>query len=212
MPKIDELFAKLKGAKIFSTIDLQQGYHHTALTDDSIPKTAFSTPWRKWEFFKFPFGLNQVPAYFMALINRVLEGFETFAIVYMDGILIFSVDEETHLKHIKLSFEKLDDARLKIKLSKCSFFKKHLHYLGHMISSEDILLTKEKTAAIKEMAPPTNVHEVQVVMGIFNYYKKFIPNFSEISKEIIQLTKKGTHFKWTSKRQLAFDTLKDYLT
>ena len=79
----------------------------------------------KWEFLKCPFGLNQAPAYFMALINRVLEGCETFAIVYMDDILIFSVDEETHLKHIKLIFEKLDDARLKIKLSECSFFKKH---------------------------------------------------------------------------------------
>ena len=81
-----------------------------------------------------------------------------------------------------------------------------------MISSEGILPTKEKTAAIKEMAPPTNVHEVQVVMGMYNYYKKFIPNFSEISKEIIELTKKGVHFEWTSKRQLAFDTLKNYLT
>ena len=212
MPKIDELFAKLKGTKIFSTIDLQQGYHHIALTDDSIPETAFSTPWGKWEFLKCSFGLNQAPAHFMALINRVLEGCETFAIVYMDDITIFSVDEETHLKHIKLIFEKLDDARLKIKLSKCSFFKKHLHYLGHMLSSEGIMPTKEKTAAIKEMVPPTNVHKVQVVIGMFNYYKKFIPNFSEISKEIIELTKKGVNFEWTSKRQLEFDTLKDYLT
>ena len=129
MPKINKLFAKLKGAKIFSTIDLSQGYHHIALTDDSIPKTAFSTPWGKWEFGKCPFGLNQAPAHFMAQINRVLEGCETFAIVYMDDILIFSVDEETHLKHINL-------------------------------------------------------------MGMFNYYKKFIPNFSEISKEIIELTRK----------------------
>ena len=81
-----------------------------------------------------------------------------------------------------------------------------------MISSEGILPTKEKTAAIKEMAPPTNVHEIQVVMGMFNNYKKSIPKFSEISKEIIELTKKGVHFEWTSERQLAFDILKDYLT
>ena len=105
---MDELFAKLKGAKIFFTIDLQQGYHHIALTDDSIPKTAFSTPWGKLEYLKCPFGLNQAPAHFMALINRVLEGCETFAIVYLDDILIFSADEETHLKHIKLIYERLD--------------------------------------------------------------------------------------------------------
>ena len=121
MPKIDELFAKLKGAEIFSTIDLQQGYHHIALTDYSISKTAFSTPWGKWEFLKCPFGLNQAPAHFMALINRVLEGCETFAFVYMDDILIFSVDEETHLKHIKLIFEKLNDARLKLSCQNVAF-------------------------------------------------------------------------------------------
>ena len=211
LPKIDELFAKLKGARVFSTIDLRQGYHHIALTEDSIPKTAFSTPWGKWEFLKCPFGLNQAPAHFMALINRVLKGSESFAIVYMDDILIFSVDEETHLKHIEVIFKKLEAARLKIKLSKCSFFKKHLHYLGHMISADGILPTQEKTAAITELASPTTIHEVQVAMGMFNYYKKFIPTFSEASKKIVELTKKGVHFEWTPKQRLSFDVLKDYL-
>ena len=177
----------------------------------SIPKTAFTTPWGKWEFLKCPFGLNQALAYFMALINRVLEGCEAFAIVYMDDILIFSVDEDEHLKHLQIIFERLQNAKLKIKLTKCSFFKKHLHYLGHIITANGILPTKEKTAAIMEMAPPTNVHEVQLVMGMFNYYKKFIPNFSEIAKPIIELIKKEVPFIWTSKRQLAFDTLKDCL-
>ena len=123
LPKIDELFARLKGAKVFSTIDLRQGYHHIALTDESIPKTAFATPWGKWEFLKCPFGLNQAPAYFMALINRVLEGCEAFSTVYMDNILIFSVDEDKHLKHLHIIFEKLQNAKLKIKLTKCSFSK-----------------------------------------------------------------------------------------
>ena len=147
----------------------------------------------------------------MALINRVLEGCEAFAIVYMDDILIFSVDEDKHLKHLHIIFERLQNAKLKIKLTKCSFFKKHLHYLGHIITANGILPTKEKTAAIMELAPPTNVHEVQVVMGMFNYYKKFIPNFSEIAKPIIELIKKEVPFMWTSKHQLAFDTLKDCL-
>ena len=211
LPKINELFARLEGAKVFSTIDLRQGYHHIALTDESIPKTAFTTPWGKWEFLKCPFGLNQALAYIMALINRVLEGCEAFSIVYMDDILIFSVDEDEHLKHEQIIFERLQNAKLKIKLTKCSFFKKHLHYLGHIITANGILPTKEKTAAIMEMAPPTNVHEVQVVMGMFNYYKKFIPNLSEIAQPIIELIKKDVPFIWTSKHQLAFDMLKDCL-
>ena len=130
LPKIDELFGRLKRTKIFTAIDLRQGYHHIALTEDSIQKTAFTTTFVKWEFVKCPFGLNQVPAYFMALINNVLEGCDGFAIAYMDDILICSPDEKTHLKHLEIIFKKLKKAKLKIKLSKYSFLKKHLNYLG----------------------------------------------------------------------------------
>ena len=153
LPKIEGLFGKLKGAKIFTTIDLQQSYHHVALMDDSICKTAFTTPFGKLEFLKCPFGLNQAPAYFMALINNVLEGCDVFAVAYMDNILVYSPDENTHLKHLEIIFMKLKKARLKIKISKCSFLKKHLHYLGHLISAECILPMREKTAAIKELVP-----------------------------------------------------------
>ena len=135
LPKIDELFARLNGAKVFSALDLRQGYHHIALSEDAIPKTAFSlASGEKWEFVKVSFGFSQAPAYFMALINKVLAGCEEFALGYMDDILIFSPDEETHLKHLEAVFHHLQEARLKLKLSKCSFFKKHLHYLGHLMA------------------------------------------------------------------------------
>ena len=110
LPNIDELFGRLKGTKIFTTINLRQGYHHIALTEDLIQKTAFTTPFGKWEFVKCPFGLNQVPAYFMALINNVLEGCDGFTIAYMDDILIYSPDEKTHLKHLEIIFKKLKKA------------------------------------------------------------------------------------------------------
>ena len=180
----------MKGAKFFTTIDLGQGYHQIALTEDSIQKTAFTTPLGKWEFVKCPYGLNQVPVYFMAPINSVLEGYGGFAIAYMDDILVYSPDENTHLKHLEITFKKLKKARLKIKGSKCSFLKKHLHYLGHLLSADGILPMKEKTAIIRELVPPTNVHEIQQVMGMFNYYRTFIPNFSEIAKGIVELIKK----------------------
>ena len=212
LPKIDELFARLNSAKVFSTIDIRQGYHHIALSEDAIPKTAFSfSTGEKWEFLKVPFGLSQAPAYFMALITKVLAGCETFALGYMDDILIFSSDEEAHLDHIEAIFHHLQDAKLKLKLSKCNFLKKHLHYLGHLVLADGLLPTVEKTVAIKDLAPPTNVHEVQVVMGMFNYYHKFIPNFAEVAKSIVELTKKNMKFDWTNKCQVAFDTLKNTL-
>ena len=147
----------------------------------------------------------------MASINKVLEGCEEFALGYMDDILIFSPDERTHLIHIEVIFEQLQKAKLKLKMSKCSFFKKHLHYLGHLISSDGILPTAEKTSAIRDIAPPTNIHEVQVAMGIFNYYRKFIPSFAEIAKSIVQLTHKDVKFEWTTTRHTAFQTLKQCL-
>ena len=100
---------------IFSAIDIRQGYHHIALSEDAIPKTAFSlSTGEKWEFVKVPFGLSQAPAYFMALINKVLAGCEAFASGYMDDILIFSCDEETHLEHIEAIFHCLQDAKIEI--------------------------------------------------------------------------------------------------
>ena len=145
----------------------------------------------------------------MALINKVVEGRDGFAIGYMDDILVYSPDDKTHLKHLEMIFMKLKKARLKIKIIKCSFLRKHLHYLGHLISADGILSMREKTAAIKELVPTANVHEVQHVMGMFNYYRKFVPNFSEIAKEIVALTKKGTKFEWTVERQKAFERLSD---
>ena len=103
LPKIDEMYAKLKGAKFFSTIDLRSGYYHMALGKDSRAKTVFVTPFGKYEFLQVPFGLAQVPAYFQHLMNQVLDNCN-FAMTYLDDIIIFSETEEEHLAHIKEIF------------------------------------------------------------------------------------------------------------
>ena len=99
LPKIDEMYAKLKGAKVFSTIDLRSGYHHIALGKSSRAKTAFVTPFGKYEFLMVPFGLAQAPAYFQLLMNKVFKGLQ-FAMTYLDDIIIFSQDESQHLEHL----------------------------------------------------------------------------------------------------------------
>ena len=103
MPKIDEMYAKLKGAKVFSTIDLRSGYYHIALGKDSRAKTAFVTPFGKYKFLMVSFGLAQVPAYFQLLMNKVLEGL-SYAMTYLDDIIIFSKNEEDHLRHLEEVF------------------------------------------------------------------------------------------------------------
>ena len=132
LPKIDEMYAKLKGTKVFSTIDLRSGYYHITLGKDSRAKTAFVMPFGKYEFLKVPFGLAQAPAYFQLKMNQVLEDLN-FMMTYLDDIIIFSNSEEEHLLHLEEVFQWLREAGPKMKQSKCDFFKSQIYYLGHLI-------------------------------------------------------------------------------
>ena len=120
LPKIDEIYAHLKDSKIYSTFDMRSGYYHMVLSEESRPKSAFVSAYGKWEFKRCPFGLAQAPTYFQRLVNEVLSGL-TFAFGYLDDILIFSPDMETHLKHLRILFERLRSADLKLKEVKCNF-------------------------------------------------------------------------------------------
>ena len=115
MPKVKDIFSKLNGAKYFSTLDLRASYHHIPLDKSSIPKTAFNSPFQKYEYVKVPFGLAQAPAYFQELMTPILKDFN-FAIAYLDDIMIFSRTAEEHLSHIRNVFEKLQSAKLSMKL------------------------------------------------------------------------------------------------
>ena len=107
LPKIDEMFAKLNGSRIFSTIDLRSGYYHIGLTERSRPKSAFVVPMGKFEFLRTLFGLSQAPAYFQLLIDNVLQGCSKFFMGYLDDIIIFSNTEEEHLDYLERIFKKL---------------------------------------------------------------------------------------------------------
>ena len=210
LPKIDEMYTKLKGAKFFSTIDLRSGYYHIALGKDSRAKTAFVTPFGKYEFLQVPFGLAQAPAFFQHLMNKVLDNCP-FAMTYLDDIIIFSDMEEEHLAHIEEIFKRLEAADLKMKRPKCDFFKKHTHYLGHLISANGIRPLKHKLDTICDMPAPCNSKEVKQFLGLAGYYRKFVPCFADLSRPIARLTCKDRVFEWTHECRKAFDILKQSL-
>ena len=210
LPKIDEMYTKLKGAKFFSTIDLRSGYYHIALGKDSRAKTAFVTPFGKYEFLQVPFGLAQAPAFFQHLMNKVLDNCP-FAVTYLDDIIIFSDMEEEHLAHIEEIFKRLEAADLKMKRPKCDFFKKHTHYLGHLISANGIRPLKHKLDTICDMPAPCNSKEVKQFLGLAGYYRKFVPCFADLSRPIARLTCKDRVFEWTHECRKAFDILKQSL-
>ena len=210
LPKIDEMYAKLKGAKVFSTIDFRSGYHHIALGKSSRAKTAFVMPFGKYEFLMVPFGLAQAPAYFQLLMNKVLKGLK-FTMMYLDDIIIFSQDELQHLEHLEIVFSCLQEAGLKMKCSECDFFKSEIHYLGHLISPEGISSLPNKLDSIRHMPVPNSVKWIKQFLGLTGYYRKFVPRFADISRPLTTLTKKDTKFEWTSACQKSFELLKEAL-
>ena len=211
LPKIDELYAKLQGYKVFSTLDLRSGYYHIGLSESAKPKTAFVVSGMgKYQFNRVPFGLAQAPAYFQRLINEVLTDCK-FAMGYLDDIIIFSKNEEEHLQHLEEIFERLRKAGLKLKLQKCSFFKKHIQYLGHIISDEGIQPLPEKLESIRKMPTPQTAKQVKQFLGLVGYYRKFVPRFADISRPLTKLTKKNEPYNWTTECDKCFHMLKNYL-
>ena len=212
LPKIDELYAKLQGYKVFSTLDLCSGYYHIGLSDSAKPKTAFMvSSMGKYKFNRVPFRLAQAPAYFQRLINEVLTDCN-FAMGYLDDIIIFGkTSPEEHLRHLEEIFNRLRKGGLKLKLQKCSFFKKHIEYLGHLISDKGIQPLPEKLESIAKIPTPQNAKQVKQFLGLVGYYRKFVPCFSDISRALTQLTRKNEGFNWTTECDKCFHMLKNDL-
>ena len=144
---------------------------------------------------------------FMELMNIVLEGLEDVAIPYLDDIIIFSASADEYLSHLRAVINKIREHGLKMKPKKCNYFQ--TKYLGFIVSGEGIQLDPEKVEAIREMAVPCNIREVRGFIGMCGYYRRFIPNFSEIAQPLIGLTKRFVRFKGTAQCQKSFDYLKD---
>ena len=143
-------------------------------------------------------------------MNKVLKGLK-FAMTYLDDIIIFSQNELQHLEHLQIVFSRLWKAGLKMKCSKCDFFKSEIHYLGHLISPEGISPLPNKPDSIKHVPVPNSVKEIKQFLGLTGYYRKFVPRFAGISRPLTMLMKKDTKFEWTPACQKSFELLKETL-
>ena len=139
LPWIDDLFDQLQGARVFSKINLRSGYHQLKIKAADMPKTAFRTRYGHYEFLVMPFGLTNAPAAFMDLMNRVFKPYlDTFVIVFIDDILVYSRSEEEHTEHLRIVLQTLRDKQLYAKFSKCEFWLEEVVFLGHVISAEGV--------------------------------------------------------------------------
>ncbi|KAL0537311.1 hypothetical protein IC582_026288 [Cucumis melo] len=212
LPRIDDLFDQLQGATVFSKIDLRSGYHQLRIKDEDVPKTAFRSRYGHYEFIVMSFGLTNAPAVFMDLMNRVFREFlDTFVIVFIDDILIYSKTEAEHEKHLRMVLQTLRDNKLYAKFSKCEFWLKQVSFLGHVVSKAGVSVDPAKIAAVTGWTRPSTVSEVRSFLGLAGYYRRFVENFSRIATPLTQLTRKGAPFVWSKACEDSFQNLKQKL-
>ncbi|KAJ0857320.1 putative nucleotidyltransferase, Ribonuclease H [Helianthus annuus] len=212
LPRIDDFFDQLQGAKCFSKIDLRSGYHQLRIQEEDIPKTAFRTRYDHYEFVVMPFGLTNAPAVFIDLINRVCKPFlDRFVIVFIDDVLIYSKSKAEHAQHLRLVLELLQGNQLYAKFSKCEFWLEEVQFLGHLVNSQGIHVDPAKIEAVKSWITPKNPSKVRSFLGLAGYYRRFIKGFSKIAVPLTALTHKDKPFVWGTEQESAFQTLKHML-
>jgi predicted aspartyl protease len=212
LPRIDDTLDTLSGMKWFSALDLKSGYWQVELDPTDKEKTAFSTGKGLWQFKVMPFGLCNAPATFERLMEQVLAGLlGDTCLVYLDDIIIVGKDFDDHLRKLEKVLEKLRAANLKLSPKKCSFFKRQVNYLGHVVSENGVQTDPAKTTAVREWPVPKNKTEVRAFLGLCSYYRRFVKGFSDIAKPLHRLTEEKRTFVWNEECNDAFRKLKKSL-
>lgn len=213
LPRVDELFDRLQGAKFFSKIDLRSGYHQIRIAPEDVAKTAFRTRYGHYEFLVLPFGLTNAPATFMHLMHQSFrEQLDHFVIVFLDDILIYSKTLEEHERHVRKVLEILRKEKLYAKESKCELFKTEVEFLGHIVGRDGVRMMEDKVKAVQDWPTPTRVTHVRAFLGMAGYYRKFVKDFSKIAAPLSDLTKETVKFEWAHAQEEAFRRLKDAIS
>ena len=190
LPRIDLLLDRLSQARVFTKLDLAQGYHQIAMTEDSIAKTAFCTHLGQREFVVMPFGLCNAPSTFQRLMNKVFaKEINSLFLVYLYDILVYSRSVEEHWDHLEHALERLRQDKLYARLHKCEFLKDKVDYLGFEVSANGVNASPEKEKAILDWPRPHTVHDVRSFLELASLYHKFIRGFSQIAKPLTDLTR-----------------------
>ena len=214
IPRIDDLHDRLAHAKFFTKLDLYSGYHQIPIRIGDEHKTAFTSRYGTYEFLVMPFGLTNAPATFQTAMNTLFyEWLDTFVIVYLDDILIYSPDIKTHYQHVTSVIQRLAKHKWYCKLKKCDFATTKVEYLGHIVSNGTLSIDSSKMdAVLKWPVPMKNLKEVQSFLGLLGYYRKFIPHFSHTAKPLHSFARKDVKFVWTNDHSDAVQKLKVAIT
>ena len=180
LQRIDDLFDQLRGAWVYSKIDLRTGYHQLRIRETDIPKTVFRTRYGHFKFTVMPFVLTNAPAAFMDLMHKVFQPYlDQFIVVFVDEILIYSQSE--HEDHLRIVLQLLRDHQLYARFSKCEFWLTKMRFLGHVVSASGVAVDPEKVEVVMSWERPNSVFEIRSFLGLAGYYRRFIEDFSRLA-------------------------------
>ncbi|KAI7933772.1 hypothetical protein MJO29_016727 [Puccinia striiformis f. sp. tritici] len=217
LPIIQECFDSLRGARFFSKIDLQQGFHQMKIAETDVPKTAFGTKYGHFEWLVMPFGLVNAPSTFQRMMTSLLREFiDVYVQVYLDDILIYSKSESDHIRHVESVLEILRREELRCSGAKCSFGLREIQYVGHVIGYNSIRPMEEKRVSVREWPRPQTVFDVRSFLGLCGFYRRYVKNFAKIAAPLHDLTAGGVtrrqSVQWLPIQEVAFKQLKEALT
>lgn len=217
LPRIDTILSKLRDCNYISSVDLKQAFFQVGLTPESRPKTAFIVPGRGlFQFRRMPFGLRNSAQTQQRLMDLVIgPDLEPYVFVYLDDVIIATDTFSKHIEVLDEVFKRLKKANLTINYDKCQFVRSSLSFLGFTIDSKGLRTDDSKVKTILESPIPKNTTGVRRILGVLQYYRRFIKDFSSISAPITALLhnrKKGQPITWTPEADRAFKTLKERLT
>jgi len=224
LPRMDEIFDCLQGARYFSTIDMKSGYNQIEIEEEHKERTGFTVgALGFYEYNRMPFGLSNSPSFYQRVMEEILGDFNmNICVIYIDDLIVFSSTYEEHLERLDMIMERLKAHNIKLAPEKCHFFKERVTFLGHVVSEEGISTDPEKIEKIRNWPTPNNPDELRSFLAFAGYYRRFIKGFSKVTRPLADLippisSKKGPKkadksWSWTEVEQDIFEKLKDILT
>ena len=210
MPLPEDIFDQMSGCTVYSILDLRQGFNQIEIDPRDCHKTAFWGSDCRWEWVVMPFGLKNAPAVFQKVMDSLLGGIK-FCRCYIDDVIVGSRNMAEHCRHLAQVFALLKANGLKCHPAKCLFGASTVPYLGHMVSVDGVSPQKAKVEAILKIPPPTDMTSLRSFLGLVNYYRRFIPNFSTIAKPLNTLLQKDQKYLWADAQQTSFSELQQAL-
>ena len=213
LPFIDQMLERLSGNAFYCFLDGFSGYFQIPIDPADQEKTTFTCPYGTYAYRRMPFGLCNAPATFQRCMTAIFHDMiEDFMEVFMDDFSVFGDSFESCLEHLDLMMERCVEKDLVLNWEKCHFMVKEGIVLGHKISKAGIEVDKAKIDTIAKLPPPTSVKGIRSFLGHAGFYRRFIQDFSSITKPLTQLLLKDAKFEFTEDCMKAFETLKEKLT